>query len=138
MADYMFECGFRRYQVGYGSAIAVVMFVLGLVFALAYQRYVLRRDLEGAMTDAGSSAMTEPGAPRPDGSRRVATAPDLRSCVGAASSSSRSLYGVLGGFKDNGQLATNPFGLPEPVGRLELHRHPGIRGRSGASSATAP
>jgi raffinose/stachyose/melibiose transport system permease protein len=24
------------------------------------------------------------------------------------------LYGVLGGFKDNGQLVTNPFGLPSP------------------------
>jgi raffinose/stachyose/melibiose transport system permease protein len=24
------------------------------------------------------------------------------------------LFGVLGGFKDNGQLTTNPFGLPKP------------------------
>jgi raffinose/stachyose/melibiose transport system permease protein len=24
------------------------------------------------------------------------------------------LFGVLGGFKDNGQLSTNPFGLPDP------------------------
>ena len=24
------------------------------------------------------------------------------------------LFGVLGGFKDNGQLSTNPFGLPSP------------------------
>ncbi|ROT32730.1 carbohydrate ABC transporter permease [Micromonospora sp. HM5-17] len=24
------------------------------------------------------------------------------------------IYGVLGGFKDNGQLAQNPFGLPDP------------------------
>lgn len=24
------------------------------------------------------------------------------------------LFGVLGGFKDNGQLTTNPFGLPQP------------------------
>ena len=23
-------------------------------------------------------------------------------------------FGVLGGFKDNGQLSTNPFGLPSP------------------------
>ena len=23
-------------------------------------------------------------------------------------------FGVLGGFKDNGQLFTNPFGLPDP------------------------
>ena len=24
------------------------------------------------------------------------------------------VFGVLGGFKDNGQLSTNPFGLPDP------------------------
>ena len=24
------------------------------------------------------------------------------------------VFGVLGGFKDNGQLFTNPFGLPSP------------------------
>jgi len=50
MATYMIDWGFRRYQLGYGSAIAVILFVLAFVVALAYQRYVLRRDLEGAMT----------------------------------------------------------------------------------------
>jgi raffinose/stachyose/melibiose transport system permease protein len=46
----MFQYGFKRYQVGYASAISVVMFGICLVFALAYQRFVLRRDLEGATT----------------------------------------------------------------------------------------
>jgi raffinose/stachyose/melibiose transport system permease protein len=50
MATYMIDWGFKRYQLGYGSAIAVILFVLAFIVALAYQRYVLRRDLEGAMT----------------------------------------------------------------------------------------
>ena len=50
MATYMIDWGFRRYQLGYGSAIAVILFVLAFFLALAYQRYVLRRDLDGAMT----------------------------------------------------------------------------------------
>ncbi|USQ87096.1 sugar ABC transporter permease [Streptomyces phaeoluteigriseus] len=50
MAVTMFQYGFKRYQVGYASAISVAMFAISLVFALAYQRFVLRRDLEGATT----------------------------------------------------------------------------------------
>ncbi|MEU1851101.1 sugar ABC transporter permease [Streptomyces sp. NPDC019990] len=50
MAVTMFQYGFKRYQVGYASAISVVMFGISLVFALAYQRFVLRRDLAGATT----------------------------------------------------------------------------------------
>ncbi|MFF5188480.1 carbohydrate ABC transporter permease [Streptomyces sp. NPDC000345] len=50
MAVTMFQYGFKRYQVGYASAISVAMFGISLVFALAYQRFVLRRDLEGATT----------------------------------------------------------------------------------------
>jgi raffinose/stachyose/melibiose transport system permease protein len=50
MAVTMFQYGFKRYQVGYASAISVAMFGISLVFALAYQRFVLRRDLQGATT----------------------------------------------------------------------------------------
>ncbi|MEV7971035.1 sugar ABC transporter permease [Sphaerisporangium sp. NPDC088356] len=50
MAVTMFQFGFKRSQVGYASAISVVMFLISLVFALAYQRFVLRRDTEGAIT----------------------------------------------------------------------------------------
>ncbi len=53
MAVTMFQYGFRRFEVGYASAISIVMFLLSLVFALFYQRYVLRRDLEGALTTRG-------------------------------------------------------------------------------------
>ena len=53
LAVTMFQYGFRRYEVGYASAISVTMFLISLVFALAYQRFVLRRDLEGSVTTAG-------------------------------------------------------------------------------------
>ncbi|MFJ8822818.1 carbohydrate ABC transporter permease [Streptomyces sp. NPDC102467] len=50
MAVTLFQFGFKRYQVGYASAISIAMFLISLVFALAYQRFVLRRDTEGALT----------------------------------------------------------------------------------------
>jgi raffinose/stachyose/melibiose transport system permease protein len=53
MAVTMLEFGFKRSQVGYASAISVAMFALSLVFALIYQRFVMRRDLEGASTRMG-------------------------------------------------------------------------------------
>jgi raffinose/stachyose/melibiose transport system permease protein len=50
MAVTMFEYGFRRSEVGYATAISVAMFVISFVFAIIYQRFVMRRDLEGAVT----------------------------------------------------------------------------------------
>jgi len=50
MAISMFKAGFVNSQLGYGSAMAVILFACGLVLALAYQRFVLRRDVEGAVT----------------------------------------------------------------------------------------
>jgi raffinose/stachyose/melibiose transport system permease protein len=50
MATYLIDRGFRRYEFGYGSAVAVILFMVSLVFAILYQRYVLRRDIEGALT----------------------------------------------------------------------------------------
>jgi len=52
MAVFMFDRGFVRFQFGYGSAIAVILFLICFVLALAYQRWVLRRDTEGATTYA--------------------------------------------------------------------------------------
>jgi raffinose/stachyose/melibiose transport system permease protein len=53
MAISMFEHGFVRQQMGYGSALAVILFLISLVVALLYQRFVLRRDTEGALTTFG-------------------------------------------------------------------------------------
>lgn len=50
MATYMIERGFRRYEFGYGTAVAVILFAISFVAAMVYQRYVLRRDTEGALT----------------------------------------------------------------------------------------
>jgi raffinose/stachyose/melibiose transport system permease protein len=50
MATYMIDWGIRRNQLGYGSATAVILFVLAFVVALLYQRFVMRRDLDGALT----------------------------------------------------------------------------------------
>jgi raffinose/stachyose/melibiose transport system permease protein len=52
MATYMFSNGFLRYQFGYGCAVAVILFAISFVCALAYQRFVLRRDTRGAVTRA--------------------------------------------------------------------------------------
>jgi raffinose/stachyose/melibiose transport system permease protein len=53
MAIAMFKAGFRSHQFGYGSAVAVILFLSCLVVALLYQRFVLRRDTEGAVTAYG-------------------------------------------------------------------------------------
>jgi raffinose/stachyose/melibiose transport system permease protein len=55
MAVTMFQYGFRRYEVGYASAVSVAMFLISLVFALVYQRFALRRDLQGAVTVMGGT-----------------------------------------------------------------------------------
>jgi raffinose/stachyose/melibiose transport system permease protein len=54
MAIYVIDWGFKRFQFGYASAVAVIMLVISLVFALLYQRLVLRRDLRGALTTMGN------------------------------------------------------------------------------------
>jgi raffinose/stachyose/melibiose transport system permease protein len=50
MAVFMFDRGFVRFQFGYGSAVAVILFLICFAVALAYQRWVLRRDTQGATT----------------------------------------------------------------------------------------
>jgi raffinose/stachyose/melibiose transport system permease protein len=54
MAISMFKAGFKSQAMGYGSALAVLLFIVSLVIALAYQRLVLRRDTEGALTSFGA------------------------------------------------------------------------------------
>ncbi|SFL34706.1 carbohydrate ABC transporter permease [Streptomyces pini] len=51
MAIYMLAQGRNAGNYGYGSAVAVVMFLISLGVALLYQRFVLRRDLKGAVTE---------------------------------------------------------------------------------------
>ena len=51
MAVYMLLNG--QGAPGYGSAIAVIIFLISLVVALVFQRTVMRRDLAGALTGGG-------------------------------------------------------------------------------------
>jgi raffinose/stachyose/melibiose transport system permease protein len=51
MATYMVGNGRNSGNYGFGSAVAVVMFVISLAVALIYQRFVLRRDTAGALTE---------------------------------------------------------------------------------------
>jgi len=46
MATYMYQFGFLRSQLGYGSSIAVIMFLICFTFSLIYQRWVMRRDFQ--------------------------------------------------------------------------------------------
>ncbi len=55
MATYMNQNGRVSGNFGYGSAVAVVMFLISLVIALTYQRFVLRRDTDGAITGGGKN-----------------------------------------------------------------------------------
>ncbi|TYC02095.1 sugar ABC transporter permease [Micromonospora sp. WP24] len=50
MATYMVDNGFFARLWGYGNAVAVILFVISFVAALLFQRFLLRRDIEGAVT----------------------------------------------------------------------------------------
>ncbi|HUY49075.1 MAG TPA: sugar ABC transporter permease [Streptosporangiaceae bacterium] len=52
MVTYLILRGFQSYAFGYGSAVAVIIFLISFIFALLYQRFVLRRDTRGALTRA--------------------------------------------------------------------------------------
>jgi len=44
MATYMYRFGFVRFQLGYGSAVAIYMFLFCLMFSLIYQRLTRQPD----------------------------------------------------------------------------------------------
>jgi raffinose/stachyose/melibiose transport system permease protein len=44
LATYMYRFGFIRFQLGYGSAVAIYMFILCLIFSLIYQRLTRQPD----------------------------------------------------------------------------------------------
>ena len=49
MATYMYRFGFVRFWLGYGSAVAIVMFLICLTFSLIYQRMTRQPDYLGGM-----------------------------------------------------------------------------------------
>ncbi len=48
LASYMYRFGIKSFNLGYGAAIAVIIFAVSLVFSIGYQRTVMRRDYAGA------------------------------------------------------------------------------------------
>ncbi|HEU5200679.1 MAG TPA: sugar ABC transporter permease [Ktedonobacterales bacterium] len=48
MAMYQYHFGLQEFRLGYGSAVGVVMFGLCFIFALLYQRLIMRQDLTGS------------------------------------------------------------------------------------------
>ncbi|HZM76998.1 MAG TPA: sugar ABC transporter permease [Candidatus Limnocylindrales bacterium] len=50
MATYMVDNGFFARLWGYGNAVAVILFLISFVAALLFQRFFLRRDIQGALT----------------------------------------------------------------------------------------
>lgn len=44
MATYMYRFGFVRFQLGYGSAVAIIMFLLCMIFSLVYQGLTRKPD----------------------------------------------------------------------------------------------
>jgi raffinose/stachyose/melibiose transport system permease protein len=50
MITYLIYNGFDSAEFGYGSAVAVILFVVCFLFAILYQRFALRRDTAGALT----------------------------------------------------------------------------------------
>lgn len=49
MATYMYRFGFVRFQLGYGSAVAIYMFLISLAFSLIYLRFTRQQDYLGGM-----------------------------------------------------------------------------------------
>jgi raffinose/stachyose/melibiose transport system permease protein len=44
MATYMYRFGFKRYLLGYGSAVALVMLLICLIFSVTYMRFARQED----------------------------------------------------------------------------------------------
>jgi raffinose/stachyose/melibiose transport system permease protein len=50
MATYMYKFSFQRFALGYGAAVSLVIFAICFGFALAYQHFIMRRDLAEPLT----------------------------------------------------------------------------------------
>jgi raffinose/stachyose/melibiose transport system permease protein len=46
MSTYLYKFGFQRFALGYGNAVAVLLFAICFIFSFVYQRYVMRRDYQ--------------------------------------------------------------------------------------------
>ena len=53
ITTYLYNYGFKTFQLGYGSALALILFAICFAFALLYQRAALRRDFSGDLAARG-------------------------------------------------------------------------------------
>jgi len=56
LATYLYKFGIQLFHLGYGSAIAVVLFSITLAFSLVYQRFVMGQDYTGGLGSAKGGA----------------------------------------------------------------------------------
>ena len=143
MATYLYD-QFRRGLFGYASAVSIVIFALSLVVALLYQRFALRRDLEGRSRwlTRRSPRRHSPGAAVPAPRRlapraAAALSPPSWSLVVLAVIVVPLTFSVLGGFRSNQQLVEHPVGLPDPWVIENYTSHPADRHASGARSCNS-
>jgi raffinose/stachyose/melibiose transport system permease protein len=45
IVTYLYKFGIQRMQLGFGSALAIILFLMTLIFSIGYQRTVLRQTL---------------------------------------------------------------------------------------------
>ncbi len=50
VATYMYKFGIVRFNLGYGATVAVILFLISLVFSIGYQRTLLRQDYAGRVS----------------------------------------------------------------------------------------
>jgi len=50
VATYMYKFGVVSFNLGYGATVAVILFVISLVFSIGYQRTLLRQDYAGKVS----------------------------------------------------------------------------------------
>ncbi len=127
MATYLYD-QFRKSLFGYASAVSIVIFVLSLVVALLYQRFALRRDLQGDWSRWLSSASLPTSSAAARAKRRRWRLDRLGLYVVAMFVLGIIIlpltFSVLGGFRTNRQLVEQPGRSAQPVGVRELHQHP--------------
>ncbi len=159
MAVYLVDYGIKRTQMGYGSAIAVILFVMALVVALALPalrhapRHRGRRDPGRRLSDGHDIGIDlGRGVDDPTAATRSGSVPSLGELIrwavllGVAVAIVVPIgYAFLGGFRTTGAIRNEPAGFPDPwildhyataltggdvlAAALQQHRHRRHHGR---------
>ena len=147
MAVYMINHGFKRFEFGYASAVAVIMLMISLrdrdhLSALRpAPRPRGRHDHDGTVSDGHRRHHHGPRRPGATGRRvrRIGarTALYVIAWIAAIATLVPIVYAILGGFRDTGQLSSNPVALPDPWVFSNYSENPQVRRRSGTRSGTA-